>query len=137
MTFRKVPWPCFQRSSQRVVPAIEKTKQSNNCNYLQYLVVIEVTAQFRELGIPNGIRYLAGGLREAKGCAFLLTELGALLELSQRFNFADRDISESRKIGRMRGTILTLSGAAYHVHDECLQTRIKPAWANDDQRGEL
>jgi hypothetical protein len=36
-----------------------------------------VTAQFCELGIPNCIRYLAGSLREAKGYAFLLTELGA------------------------------------------------------------
>jgi hypothetical protein len=80
---------------------------------------------------------LASGLREAKGRAFGFTELEALLELPQRFNFVCSDVSKSRKIGRMRGTILTPSGPAYHVHDESLQARIKPARSNDDQRGEL
>src|SRR5215469_8326447 len=37
----------------------------------------------------------------------------------------------------MRGAILTPSGAAYQVHDECLQARINPTWANDDDCGEL
>src|SRR5215469_4204529 len=37
----------------------------------------------------------------------------------------------------MRATILTPSGAAYQVHNECLQARINPTWANDDDCGEL
>ena len=81
VTFRKVPWPNFQRRSQSVIPAIEKTKQRENRDNLHYLVFIEVTSQFDELGIPNGIWHLAGGLREAQGRAFGLTELWALREL--------------------------------------------------------
>jgi hypothetical protein len=88
MTLRKVPWSRFQRGGQSVIPAIKKTKQRENRDHLQYLVVIEVTAQFRELGIPYSIWYLAGGLREAKGRAFGFTELGALLELPKGFHFA-------------------------------------------------
>lgn len=81
MTLRKVPWPNFERRSQGVIPAIEKTKQRQNRDNLHYLVFTEVTSQFGELGIPNSIWHLAGGLREAQGRAFGLTELRALSEL--------------------------------------------------------
>jgi hypothetical protein len=81
VTLRKVPWPNFQRRSQGVIPPIEKTKQRQNRDNLQYLVFIEVTSQFGRLGIPNSIWHLAGGLREAQGRAFGLTELWALREL--------------------------------------------------------
>ena len=81
VTLRKVPWPNFQRRSQSVIPAIEKTKQRENRDNLHYLVFIEVTSQFGELGIPNSIWHLAGGLREAQGRAFGFTELRALREL--------------------------------------------------------
>jgi len=65
VTLRKPPWPGFQRSSQSVVPAIEKAHQRENGDHFQYLVLIEVTAQFRELSFPNRIWHLASGLREA------------------------------------------------------------------------
>lgn len=81
MTPRKVPWSRFERSGESVIPAIEKSHQRENRDHLQYLVVIEVTAQLREFGIPYCIWDLAGGLREAKRRAFGLTELGALLKL--------------------------------------------------------
>ena len=81
MTLRKLPWPLFQPGGQSVVPAVEKAEQRENRDHLQYLVVVEVTAQFRELSIPNGIRHVASGLRKAQGRAFGFTELGALLEL--------------------------------------------------------
>jgi hypothetical protein len=81
MTLCKVPWPFFQRGGQSVIPAIEKAKQRENRDHLQYLVVVEVTAYFRELGIPYSIWHLASGLREAKSRAFGFTELGASLEL--------------------------------------------------------
>jgi len=44
MTLRKLPWPLFQRGGQSVIPAVEKTKQWENRDHLQYLVVVEVTA---------------------------------------------------------------------------------------------
>ena len=88
MTLCKVPWPNLQRRSQGVIPAIEKTKERenrDNLHYLvfilHYLVFIEVTSQFGELGIPNSIWHLAGGLHDAQGRAFGLTELRALREL--------------------------------------------------------
>ena len=84
-----------------------------------------------------GCSRVQDGLRKAHGRALGLTELGALLELPERFNLACGDASKSRKIGRVSGTILTLSGAAYHVHDECLQARIKLTWANNDYCREL
>jgi len=43
MTLRKVARSDFQRRGQSVVPAIQKTKQGENRDYLHYLVVIEVT----------------------------------------------------------------------------------------------
>jgi len=137
VTLRKVPWSFFQRRGQGVIPAIEKTKQGENRDHLQYLVVVEVTVQFRELGISNSIGHLARGSRKTQGCAFGLTELGALLELPECFNFACRYVSKSRQIGRMRGTILAPSGSAYHVHDECLQAWTKTAAADDDYRREF
>ncbi|HKW35374.1 MAG TPA: hypothetical protein VJN92_20345 [Candidatus Acidoferrum sp.] len=80
---------------------------------------------------------MASGLREAKGGAFGVTELRALLEISQCFNFTYWDSAKGRKIGRMRSTVLTPGGAAYHMHDECLHARIQPTRANHDDRGEL
>jgi len=44
MTLCKVSWSFFQRGGQSVVPAIEKAKQCENCDHLEYLVIIEVTA---------------------------------------------------------------------------------------------
>jgi hypothetical protein len=44
VTLRKVPWSGFQRGGQSVVPAIEKTKQCENRDHLQYLLFVEVTA---------------------------------------------------------------------------------------------
>src|SRR5215467_8237156 len=137
MTLRKVARPGFQRRGQSVVPAIQKTKQGENRDDLQDLVVIEVTAQFRELDIPNSSRHLAGGSREAQGRTFGLTEIRALLKLPKSFNFVKRDVAKSRKIGRMRCTILAPRGAADHVHDKCFQARIKSARANDDYRRQL
>jgi hypothetical protein len=44
VTLCKVPRSGFQRGGESVVPAIEKTKQRENRDHLQYLVVIEVAA---------------------------------------------------------------------------------------------
>lgn len=81
MALRKVHWPCFQRCSQSVIPAIQKPHQRKKRHDLQYLVFVEVAAQFRELGIPYGVWRLTGCLREAQGRALGFIELETLLEL--------------------------------------------------------
>src|SRR5713101_1728116 len=133
----EIPWRRFERRRKSVIPAVEKPEKGNRGYNLQYLIFVEVSSQFSEIGIRYSVWHLAGGLSEAQGSPFGVVEFRALLILPDLFNLAHRNSTRSREVRRMCNTILAASRAAYDVHYECLQTRIEPAWAKDDHRRKL
>src|SRR5260370_13769471 len=84
----KIPRCRFEGSRERIIPPVEKPEEGDSGYDLQYLIFVEVSSQFSEIGIRHSVWHLTSGLGEPQGSAFGVVAFRALLVLPDGFDLA-------------------------------------------------